>query len=89
LIKEFGKINKLIAMGVEGLEVYYPEHHPDQVIELARLAEQHHLLMSGGSDFHGSGSSESRNQLGFAGIDKVMMERIWEYHRAKPQNIFR
>lgn len=89
LIKEFGKINKLIAMGVEGLEVYYPEHHPDQVIEFARLAEQHHLLMSGGSDFHGSGSSESRNQLGFAGIDKDMMERIWEYHRAKPQNIFR
>ncbi|MDD3364314.1 MAG: PHP domain-containing protein, partial [Syntrophomonas sp.] len=85
LIKDPNKIGEIISMGVEGLEIYYPEHSSDQIMEFASLAKQHHLLITGGSDFHGGGSSESRNRLGFAGIDEDMMEQIREYYRKKKQ----
>jgi hypothetical protein len=36
------------------VEVYYPEHTPDQTRLFAKLAQQYDLLMTGGSDFHGA-----------------------------------
>lgn len=39
--------------GIDGLEVYYPTHSPEFVSLLESLALQHHLVMTGGSDFHG------------------------------------
>ncbi|PKM77762.1 MAG: phosphatase [Firmicutes bacterium HGW-Firmicutes-15] len=86
LIKDSGKIGKIISMGVEGLEIFYPEHNSDQIMEFTRLARQHCLLITGGSDFHGGGSSESRNRLGFAGINTDMMEKIRAYYAYKNQN---
>jgi predicted metal-dependent phosphoesterase TrpH len=83
LIKDSEKINEIINMGIEGLEVYYPEHSPEQIFQFTRLAEKHNLLITGGSDFHGPGSSESRNMLGSTGIDEDMVDRIRNYYRIK------
>ncbi len=44
----------LKAMGLKGIEVYYPEHTPDIISRLADIADRHELLMTGGTDFHGS-----------------------------------
>ena len=44
----------LKEMGLKGIEVYYPEHTPEQVAYYEKLANQHDLLMTGGTDFHGS-----------------------------------
>jgi len=41
------------AKGVEGLEVYYPEHSQRQTIHYSDLADRHGLLKTGGTDFHG------------------------------------
>jgi len=38
---------------LDGLEVYYPTHTPEQVAAYAALARRHGLLMSAGSDSHG------------------------------------
>jgi predicted metal-dependent phosphoesterase TrpH len=38
---------------LDGIEVYYPLHSPEQVETYAALAERHGLLMSTGSDSHG------------------------------------
>ncbi|MGR6835705.1 PHP domain-containing protein [Syntrophomonas erecta] len=62
---------KIIKMGIRGIEVYYPEHTPDQVKKLLVLSEKHGLVVTGGSDFHGSG--ESRGRLGCTGIKHQQM----------------
>ncbi len=47
-------IQILKSMGLKGIEVYYPEHTPESVAEYAAMADQYNLLMTGGTDFHGS-----------------------------------
>ena len=47
-------IRKLKDSGLEGLETYYPEHSEAQTRQLLRLARQHDLLVTGGTDFHGA-----------------------------------
>jgi predicted metal-dependent phosphoesterase TrpH len=45
----------LLAAGLDGIEVYYPDHTPDQVERYRALARRYGLLMTGGTDFHGGG----------------------------------
>jgi predicted metal-dependent phosphoesterase TrpH len=47
-------ISNLKAIGIKGIEVYYPEHTSRQIELYAGLAARHDLLMTGGTDFHGS-----------------------------------
>ena len=47
-------IGKLKKAGIQGIEVYYSGHTPDQTRLYAKLAQRHDLLMTGGSDFHGA-----------------------------------
>ena len=47
-------ISKLKKAGIQGVEVYYSGHTPDQTRLYAELAKRHDLLMTGGSDFHGA-----------------------------------
>lgn len=44
----------LKAVGLKGLEVYYPEHGPEQKAGYERLSVRHGLVMTGGTDFHGA-----------------------------------
>ncbi|MFP4630217.1 MAG: PHP domain-containing protein [Desulfohalobiaceae bacterium] len=41
-------------LGLQGLEVYYPDHTRQQVNDYLQLARDLDLLISGGTDFHGS-----------------------------------
>lgn len=45
-------IAALVAVGLDGLEVYYPTHTPQQQAFYLTLAQHHDLLISGGSDSH-------------------------------------
>jgi predicted metal-dependent phosphoesterase TrpH len=47
-------IQDLIKIGLAGIEVYYPEHSPQQIRQYTQLAAKYDLLMTGGTDFHGS-----------------------------------
>lgn len=47
------ELSRLKGLGLDGLEVYYPEHTLEQTRLFARLAREQDLLISGGSDFHG------------------------------------
>ena len=47
-------------MGVDGLEVYYPEHTLQQVDQYLQLSQQLDLLVTGGSDFHGTETTRTR-----------------------------
>lgn len=46
-------LEELTTLGLDGVEVWHPTHSEEQVAALKDFAEQHHLLMTGGSDFHG------------------------------------
>jgi len=48
----------LIDMGMGGMEVYYPEHSPEQIRRYTELAKKYSLLITGGTDFHGSVTPE-------------------------------
>ena len=43
----------LMQMGLQGIEVYYPEHPPQKTALYADIAKRHSLLITGGTDFHG------------------------------------
>jgi predicted metal-dependent phosphoesterase TrpH len=47
-------IANLKAIGIKGIEAYYPEHTSRQIALYAGLAARYDLLMTGGTDFHGS-----------------------------------
>jgi predicted metal-dependent phosphoesterase TrpH len=44
---------QLVKEGLQGIEVYYPEHSPLEVAQYKILAERHGLLATGGTDYHG------------------------------------
>jgi len=47
-------LQNLMKIGLAGIEVYYPGHSPRQIRQYAELARKYSLLMTGGTDFHGS-----------------------------------
>jgi predicted metal-dependent phosphoesterase TrpH len=56
--KTEGDLDRLLAelkqAGLKGVEVYYPGHGPELTARYERLAHRHGLLLTGGTDFHGT-----------------------------------
>ncbi|MDY7034335.1 MAG: PHP domain-containing protein [Thermodesulfobacteriota bacterium] len=46
-------VERLVALGLQGIEIYYPDHRDDQIALYKKLADTYGLLITGGSDFHG------------------------------------
>jgi predicted metal-dependent phosphoesterase TrpH len=46
-------LDRLVAMGLDGIEVRHSNHSAGDVSRLGKIASRHGLLRSGGSDFHG------------------------------------
>lgn len=67
---------RLVALGLEGLEVHYLNHTGPQVARLGELARRHGLLATGGSDFHGPGSG--REDIGGVEIPEADFDRVAE-----------
>ncbi len=61
---------------VDGLEVYYPFHKPDDVQHYFFLARKYDLLITGGSDFHGA-ASRFVNELGEFTISDKLAEKLF------------
>ncbi len=51
-------LQSLMAMGLEGIEVFYSQHTSEQVWQYEELAQRFGLLVTGGSDFHGANKPE-------------------------------
>jgi len=53
-----GRLEDLILilkkMGLMGIEVYYPDHTPENTALYIEIAKRHQLLITGGTDFHGA-----------------------------------
>jgi predicted metal-dependent phosphoesterase TrpH len=69
-------MGELKEMGCEGMEVYYPEHSPQQTARFEALARRERLLMTGGTDFHGGITPDLR--LGCGRGDFRVPFHVWE-----------
>lgn len=47
------QLDTLITYGIRGMECYYSRYEQDDISFLVEQAKKHHLLISGGSDYHG------------------------------------
>ena len=62
-------IKELASLGLDGIEVYYPEHSEKQTEHLAEIAERLDLLTTGGTDFHGSFKKGIELGIGYGNLD--------------------
>jgi len=49
-----GIVARLVSLGLQGVEVYYPSHSAEMQRTYESLARQYGLLITGGTDFHGA-----------------------------------
>ncbi len=75
-------IPSLVEAGLEGLEVYYPDHAPDTVAHWLGIATQFGLLTTGGTDFHG-GTLATRVAVGSQYVPPEVVERLKARYAAK------
>lgn len=70
-------VQSLRADGVDGLEVLHPSHAPDVQRRLDRLAAEHELLRTGGSDWHGAAElSPSHGTLGAVRVPRSWVDAL-------------
>lgn len=57
-------IRRLVALGIDGIEIRHADHTPQDTRLLTQLADQHNLFTTGGSDYHGHRKPISLGQTG-------------------------
>ncbi len=63
-----------IKTGLKGIEIYYPRHSYRQTYEFYTLAKDYNLVITGGSDFHGSLKPDIK--LGGAGVNTEEFNKL-------------
>jgi predicted metal-dependent phosphoesterase TrpH len=66
---------ELKAAGLVGIEAYYKDYSAADIGELLSLAERHHLVVTGGSDYHGL-DNESEVMIGGAPVPLSAAEHL-------------
>lgn len=68
-------IPPLVEAGLQGLEVYYPDHTPAMVTRYLEIAERYDLVVTGGTDFHG-GDLATKVRIGSQYVPADVVERL-------------
>jgi len=74
LIKDQRQVARIAEMGIDGVEVFYPEHSEQQTVGYLEMAQSRGLLVTGGSDFHGG--LDERGKLGSIRLSRERIETI-------------
>jgi len=74
---------EIIESGIQGIEVYHPRHSAEQISRYQALAEEHGLLLTGGSDFHGI-AGRFPSQLGEYTIPDELVSRLLQSRHEQP-----
>lgn len=78
-------LDELVSLGLDGVEVWHPDHSEADVQRLEDYARHHRLLMTGGSDFHGMYSAHAR-PLGSTAISDEHVQALLTYKTKKARN---
>ncbi len=63
---------EFLDLGLDGLEVIYPGHTPEHIELLKQVANEHSLLITGGSDFH----DRIKRPMGTGGIGRAELDPL-------------
>lgn len=70
----------LVGMGLDGIEVFHPEHSTDDKERFKNMAQEFGLSITGGSDFHGR---EGRNDnIGSQKVSYIYLSHLLEKTKA-------
>ncbi len=67
-------LDRLISLGIEGFEVFYSDNKEEDSSRYWQLAREHDLIITGGSDFHGSVKPEV--QLGDLRVNSDLLQPL-------------
>lgn len=68
-------VGEMATSGMQGIEVYYPQHSPARIRQYLSLAKKFNLVATGGTDFHGKAMPDVKIGQGFGSLnvpDSVM-----------------
>ncbi|MBP8016712.1 PHP domain-containing protein [Candidatus Gracilibacteria bacterium] len=71
----------LVEFGIEGIEAFHTKHSDSQTEKYIRIAEEHNLLITGGSDCHGL--AKDTELLGNINLPYKYITALKEYHKLK------
>ncbi|MDP2043701.1 MAG: PHP domain-containing protein [Candidatus Omnitrophota bacterium] len=74
ILENDGLIAEFARCGLQGLEVYYPEHSQSLINFYLDMAKKLDLLVTGGSDFHGSAKPDIK--LGAIKVPLELVEKL-------------
>lgn len=79
LYEEDHLIPELIEAGLMGIEAAHADHSAPMEEKYRRIAEEHRLIVTGGSDYHGERNGEVFHApLGSKGVSSGTVQRLWE-----------
>ena len=71
-------VARLKALGIDGIETRHSDHNPRDIELFTQLADKFNLLITGGSDYHGSRKTVT---LGGQRVPIARYEQLYEAHR--------
>ena len=78
----FDEIEKYISLGLDGIEVWSPHNSDEQIEQLAAFCKKQKLLMTGGSNFHGT-YGEKTVTLGAYATPQEHLDKLLGYKAKK------
>ena len=78
----FEEIDKYIEMGLDGIEVWSPFNTEEQTQELSQICKKKKLLLTGGSDFHGT-YGEKTVTIGSYATPQEHLDKLMGYKAKK------
>ena len=73
-------IPELVASGLDGIECFHTKHNPVTAERYQKIAEEHGLLITGGSDCHGL--SKGKPLIGTVKLDYRHVEKLYAAKKA-------
>ena len=70
-------VDEMLRSGIEGVEAYYPKHNKEDVERYLAMAEKYHLMVTGGSDFHGI-PGRHPGELGLFTVDDSFAAELYK-----------
>lgn len=74
-------IPALVSAGLLGIEVFHPDHQLFTNLRYLKIARKYNLLVTGGSDFHGSNLGSSPH-VGHISISQLYLEKLQNVSKA-------
>lgn len=80
-----GYLETFIEMGVDGIEVWHPDHSTAQMNDFVAKAEKYGLLQTAGSDYHGD--FERQDLMDIVPVTEAILasvKELWEVYKCIP-----